>query len=69
MKEEYHHFEFIFYHPLPWSINFRAFFILMNTYNKYMRRVIRLAKKGSGWVNPNPMVGALLVKADRIIGE
>lgn len=34
-----------------------------------MRRAIRLAKKGSGWVNPNPMVGALLVKADRIIGE
>ncbi|MCX6267253.1 MAG: bifunctional diaminohydroxyphosphoribosylaminopyrimidine deaminase/5-amino-6-(5-phosphoribosylamino)uracil reductase RibD [Bacteroidetes bacterium] len=36
---------------------------------KYMKRAITLAKKGAGWVNPNPMVGAVLVKDDRIIGE
>jgi diaminohydroxyphosphoribosylaminopyrimidine deaminase / 5-amino-6-(5-phosphoribosylamino)uracil reductase len=41
----------------------------MNPENKYMRRAISLAKKGTGWVNPNPMVGAVLVKDDRIIGE
>lgn len=34
-----------------------------------MRRAISLARKGSGWVNPNPMVGALLVRDDRIISE
>jgi diaminohydroxyphosphoribosylaminopyrimidine deaminase/5-amino-6-(5-phosphoribosylamino)uracil reductase len=35
----------------------------------YMNRAIRLARKGAGWINPNPMVGAVLVKDDRIIGE
>ncbi|MDO5600932.1 MAG: bifunctional diaminohydroxyphosphoribosylaminopyrimidine deaminase/5-amino-6-(5-phosphoribosylamino)uracil reductase RibD [Lachnospiraceae bacterium] len=35
----------------------------------YMRRAIELAKKGRGWTNPNPMVGAVIVKDGRIIGE
>ena len=35
----------------------------------YMLRAIELAKKGRGWVNPNPMVGAVIVKEGRIIGE
>jgi diaminohydroxyphosphoribosylaminopyrimidine deaminase/5-amino-6-(5-phosphoribosylamino)uracil reductase len=35
----------------------------------YMRRAISLAKRGAGWVNPNPMVGAVLVKDGRIIGK
>jgi len=34
-----------------------------------MRRVLELAKEGQGAVNPNPLVGALLLKDDRIIGE
>jgi len=36
---------------------------------KYMRRVICLAEKGSGWVNPNPLVGALLFSGNHIIAE
>ncbi len=28
-----------------------------------------LAKRGAGWVNPNPVVGAVIVKEGRIIGE
>ena len=36
---------------------------------KYMRRAIELAKKGSGHVNPNPLVGAVIVRAGEIIGE
>lgn len=36
---------------------------------KYMQRAIELAKKGKGWVNPNPQVGAVIVKDGRIIGE
>ncbi len=36
---------------------------------KYMRYAIELAKKGVGAVNPNPLVGAVIVKDDRIIGE
>ena len=36
---------------------------------KYMRLAIELAKKGVGAVNPNPLVGAVIVKDDRIIGQ
>lgn len=36
---------------------------------KYMQRAIELAKKGAGFVNPNPMVGCVIVKDDKIIGE
>lgn len=36
---------------------------------KYMRRAIELAKLGIGKVNPNPLVGAVIVKDGRIIGE
>ena len=34
-----------------------------------MRRCLELALKGSGTVAPNPLVGAVLVYQDRIIGE
>lgn len=34
-----------------------------------MRRAIALAKQGEGHVNPNPMVGAVIVMDGRIIGE
>ncbi len=36
---------------------------------KYMIRCINLARLGGGSVAPNPMVGAVLVKNDQIIGE
>lgn len=35
---------------------------------KYMKIAIDLAKKGCGWVNPNPMVGAVIVKDTEILG-
>lgn len=41
----------------------------MKPETKYMKRAIALARKGAGWVNPNPMVGAVLVNNGRIIGE
>ena len=34
-----------------------------------MHRCLELAKKGSGYVAPNPMVGAVLVQEGEIIGE
>lgn len=36
---------------------------------KYMYRCIQLALKGKGYTNPNPMVGAVVVYNDTIIGE
>lgn len=39
------------------------------TDKEYMLRAISLAKKGEGWTNPNPMVGAVIVRDGRIIGE
>lgn len=36
---------------------------------EYMLRAIELAKKGWGYTNPNPLVGAVIVKDGEIIGE
>lgn len=36
---------------------------------KYMRRCIQLAKNGHSHTSPNPMVGAVIVCDDKIIGE
>lgn len=35
----------------------------------FMKRAIELARQGAGWTAPNPMVGAVVVKDGRIIGE
>lgn len=35
----------------------------------YMKRAIELAQLGSGWTSPNPKVGAVIVKDNKIIGE
>lgn len=36
---------------------------------KFMKMAIELAKKGKGKVNPNPLVGAVIVRNGKIIGE
>lgn len=36
---------------------------------KFMERAFELARKGEGFVSPNPLVGAVIVKDGRIIGE
>ena len=36
---------------------------------KYMLRALALARRGAGRVSPNPMVGCVIVKDGRIIGE
>ncbi|HMH23501.1 MAG TPA: bifunctional diaminohydroxyphosphoribosylaminopyrimidine deaminase/5-amino-6-(5-phosphoribosylamino)uracil reductase RibD [Puia sp.] len=41
----------------------------MNIAETYMHRCLELARLGAGHVAPNPMVGAVLVHKDRIIGE
>ena len=39
------------------------------TDTEYMRRALELAGRGVGWTSPNPMVGAVVVKDGRVIGE
>lgn len=41
----------------------------MDRDEQYMRLALALAEKGRGSVSPNPMVGAVIVKDGRIIGE
>ncbi|MDR0395070.1 MAG: bifunctional diaminohydroxyphosphoribosylaminopyrimidine deaminase/5-amino-6-(5-phosphoribosylamino)uracil reductase RibD [Tannerella sp.] len=41
----------------------------MTISEKYMSRCLELAKNGRGHTAPNPMVGAVIVRDDRIIGE
>jgi diaminohydroxyphosphoribosylaminopyrimidine deaminase / 5-amino-6-(5-phosphoribosylamino)uracil reductase len=38
-------------------------------YDKLMKRVMELARKGTGFVSPNPRVGALIIKDGKIISE
>ena len=41
----------------------------MDLDQKYIERTFQLAQEGMGRVSPNPMVGAVLVKKGRVIGE
>ena len=43
--------------------------VSLSTDEKYMLRCIQVAKNGLGTTAPNPMVGAVIVHKDRIIGE
>ena len=42
---------------------------IVNTHEAYMRRCIDLARKGAGFVAPNPLVGCVIVHDGKIIGE
>ncbi len=42
---------------------------LILTDEGFMRRALRLARKGEGRVSPNPLVGAVIVRDGRIIGK
>lgn len=44
-------------------------FKMMNEKEKLMRKAMEIAEKGRGFVNPNPLVGALIIKNGKIIGE
>ncbi len=36
---------------------------------RFMKKALELAEKGNGFVNPNPLVGAVIVKNGKIIGQ
>ncbi|MGQ9734264.1 MAG: bifunctional diaminohydroxyphosphoribosylaminopyrimidine deaminase/5-amino-6-(5-phosphoribosylamino)uracil reductase RibD [Candidatus Bipolaricaulia bacterium] len=41
----------------------------VDEHEQFMRRALELAERGAGRTNPNPLVGAVLVKDGRIVGE
>ncbi|MFA4947650.1 MAG: riboflavin biosynthesis protein RibD, partial [Candidatus Krumholzibacteriia bacterium] len=41
----------------------------MDLEEKYMRRALELAENALGETFPNPLVGAVVVAGDRIVGE
>lgn len=55
-----------------WYCGFLQVIFMSDFTNKdyeYMRRALQLAEKARGFTSPNPMVGAVIVKNDRIIGQ
>ena len=42
---------------------------MTETDKRYMALALKLAEQGAGWTSPNPMVGAVIVKDDQIIGQ
>ncbi|MES2773947.1 MAG: bifunctional diaminohydroxyphosphoribosylaminopyrimidine deaminase/5-amino-6-(5-phosphoribosylamino)uracil reductase RibD [Bacteroidota bacterium] len=51
------------------SLHLLTYFLTMTPDEAFMHRCLQLARQGAGYVAPNPMVGAVLVYGDRIIGE
>ena len=43
--------------------------MMQNRDEQYMQRALDLARVAEGFTSPNPMVGAVIVYNDRIIGE
>ena len=37
--------------------------------SEYMKKAIELASEGKGYTSPNPLVGTVIVKDNRVIGE
>ena len=58
--------------PLPWSELLRGFFMARAAVSEadetYLRRALELARQG-GHTHPNPLVGAVVVSGDVVIGE
>ena len=67
MKEDRRFLSFVFTCP-----DFSGHFFVIKEASMdstYMKRALTLAKQGEGFANPNPLVGAVIVKNGRIIGE
>ena len=39
------------------------------THKAFMKRALDLARRGRGRTSPNPLVGAVVVKAGQVVGE
>jgi len=41
----------------------------MDTHQKWMQKVLELAEKGRGYTSPNPVVGAIILRDSKVIGQ
>lgn len=41
----------------------------MNQNEKWLKRALELAEKGRGFTSPNPVVGAVIVSGEKVVGE
>ncbi len=48
---------------------FRAFFMEVEMQEQFMHRALQLARQGWGFTNPNPMVGAVIIREGAVIGQ
>lgn len=71
MSMDYFHLAIPIIDALNSLMNYSGLFVFMQMSKEYqyMQRAFELAKKGIGRVNPNPLVGAVIVCGDKIIGE
>lgn len=71
MSMDYFHLAIPIIDALNSLMNYSGLFVFMQMSKEYqyMQRAFVLAKKGIGRVNPNPLVGAVIVRDDKIIGE
>jgi diaminohydroxyphosphoribosylaminopyrimidine deaminase/5-amino-6-(5-phosphoribosylamino)uracil reductase len=71
MSMDYFHLAIPIIDALNSLMNYSGLFVFMQMSKEYqyMQRAFELAKKGIGRVNPNPLVGAVIVRGDKIIGE
>lgn len=42
---------------------------MVNRHKRFMERALELAAQATGWTSPNPLVGAVIVRDDQIVGE
>lgn len=61
-----------------WNFIFQGFYLVFIVFltrkgdtmdEEYMKQALELAEKGKGKVEPNPMVGAVIVKDGKVIGK
>lgn len=48
---------------------YSGFFVAEKTENRFMEQALDLAEKGRGLTRPNPLVGAVIVKNNRVVGS
>ena len=42
---------------------------MTNDHSRFMLRALEIARRGHGYVEPNPMVGCVIVSGEKVVGE